>query len=103
MNLQFRTDNNIAGSAALEEKLRQRITHDLSRYDQQITTVEVHLGDENSHKEGARDKRCMIEVRLEGLQPIAATAHEDTIEQAVKAALTKVKSAIDSARGRLNK
>ena len=102
MNIQFNTDKNISGSESLTEKLGAMITNDLSRFSEQITTIEVHLGDENSHKEGGNDKRCMIEARLEGLQPIAVTGYGDTIEQSVKTTLPKLITAIDTVRGRLS-
>lgn len=102
MNIQFNTDKNISGGEDLTAKLGTIITSDLRRFSEQITTIKVHLGDENSHKEGGNDKRCMIEARLEGLQPIAATGYGDTVEQSVKTALSKLIGAIDSVRGRLN-
>jgi ribosome-associated translation inhibitor RaiA len=102
MNIQFNTDNNITGSENLNEKIRTIITNDLSRYSEQITRIEVHLSDDNSHKEGETDKRCMIEARLEGIQPIAVTGHGDNIELSVKTALSKLKGAIDSVLGRLS-
>lgn len=103
MNIQFNTDKNITGSDALNEKVSEMIKKDLSRYDHQITRVEVHLSDENSGaKGGGTDKRCMIEARLEGLKPIAASANAQNIEIAVKEALEKLKAGIDSVRGRLN-
>src|SRR5690606_15325944 len=98
MNIQFNTDNNITGGENLNDKLNTVITSDLERYSEQITRIEVHLGDVNSHKDGVNDKRCMMEARLEGLQPIAVTGHGDTIEQSVKAALSKLKASIDSVR-----
>ncbi len=38
------------------------------------------------------DKRCMLEARIEGMQPIAVTAHGDIIQEALKGALSKLKS-----------
>lgn len=77
------------------------ISRYLKKYHELITRIEVFLGDENGHKAGVKDKRCVLEARLKGLQPIAVTNHDDTIEQSVKGALDKLKAAIDSARGRL--
>src|SRR5690554_6538872 len=102
MNIQFNTDKNIAGSAERNTYLSTVISKELSRYNELITRIEVHLSDENSHKEGQNDKRCLIEARLEGLQPIVVSTFSDTIEQSVKGALDKLKAAIDTVRGRLN-
>lgn len=101
MKIQFNTDNNITGGVKLHEKFSAIISNYLSKYRELITRVEVHLGDKNSHKGGVNDKRCVLEARLEGLQPIVVTNHDDTVEQSVKGALDKLKAAIDSTRGRL--
>jgi len=42
-----------------------------------------------------------LEARLEGMQPIAVTNHDSTIEQAVNGALDKLKASLDSAIGKL--
>jgi hypothetical protein len=43
----------------------------------------------------------MLEARLEGLQPIAVTNNADTIELAVKGAVDKLKSSLDTVIGRM--
>jgi hypothetical protein len=101
MIIQFNTDNNISGSERLNDYFTNTLTEALSRFGSQITRLEVHLTDENSNKEGQNDKRCMLEARLEGLQPIAVTNNADNIELAVKGATDKLKSALDHAIGRL--
>lgn len=101
MNIQLNTDNNITGSEALSQSVEELIGTSLKRFAEQITRVEVHLTDENSHKPGQNDKRCLLEARLEGMQPIAVTEHGDTQIQAVKGAIDKLKSALDTAIGRL--
>jgi len=46
------------------------------------------------------DKRCMIEGRLGGKQPIAVTNQANTLEQAVAGAVDKLKSSLDTIIGR---
>ena len=59
----------------------------------------MHLSDENGAKSGFDDKRCMMEVRIEGRLPMAVTAHAETEDLAVAAALENLKeSFIDSMR-----
>ena len=101
MIIQFNTDNNIAGSERLNEYFTTTLSESLNRFSNQITRLEVHLTDENSNKEGQNDKRCMLEARLEGIQPIAVTSNADTIEQAVKGAVDKLKSSLDTVIGKL--
>ena len=101
MKIQFNTDKNVTGSEELKTSMTAFISEDLSRYSDQITRLEVHLSDEDGIKHGQNDKRCMIEARLEGMQPIAVTNHADTHEQAVTGAVDKLKSSLNTIHGRL--
>lgn len=101
MLIQIRTDNNIEGGDALKTRMRARVSDALERYADRITRVQVHLGDENSDKKsGDNDMRCMVEVRLAGLDPIAVRDNAPTIEQAMDGALDKVIRAAETAVGR---
>ena len=103
MNIQINTDKNISASDGLFAFVKDKVSSSLSHYGDRITTVEVHLGDENSDKEGARDKRCMVEARVANLQPIAVTEQADTIEQAIAGAANKIKRAVGNSLGKLQK
>jgi ribosomal subunit interface protein len=101
MTIQINSDNNITGTEGLSNFIESTVAETLKRFDNYITRVEVHLNDENSHKSGVNDKRCMLEARLEGMQPVAVTAHGDTIQEALKSALSKLKSSLDTTLGKL--
>jgi len=101
MKIQFNTDKNVTGSEELKTSMKALISEDLSRYSDQITRLEVHLSDEDGDKHGQNDKRCIIEARLEGIQPIAVTNHANTSEQAVTGAVDKLRSSLETIRGRL--
>lgn len=101
MKIQFNTGRNITGSEELKASLTSLISNELSRFDDHITRLEVHLSDEDSNKHGVNDKRCMIEARLKGMKPIAVTNNADTQEQAVSGAVDKLKSSLDTIKGRL--
>jgi hypothetical protein len=101
MTIQFNTDSNISGIDEFAAALGPVLSRSLKRFSHQITRLEVHLSDENSHKSGQNDKRCLLEARLEGMQPIAVTSQAATTEQAVKAATDKLKASLDSILGRL--
>ena len=100
MTIQFNTDHNIEGSERQNAYFTTLISESLARFDDRITRLEVHLSDENGNKEGSNDQRCMIEARLEGLQPVAVSNHGDTAEQAIKGAITKLKTSLDTIIGR---
>lgn len=101
--IQVNSDNNIIANERLSNYVSGAISDSLSRFDEQITRIEVHLGDENGHKKGTDDKRCMIEARLGGMQPVAVTAHAATLEQALHDAIDKMTAALDKAIGKLVK
>jgi hypothetical protein len=102
MMIQVNTDNHITGREELVKRTEKLIGDTLNRFRDRISRVEVHLGDENSHKNGARDQRCMIEARVEGLQPIAVTHHAGSLEEAMSAAAERMRETLDSNLGRLH-
>lgn len=101
MKIQVNTDDNIDGREALAAQVSATVENALRHFKDQITRVEVHLGDENAGKSGQRDQRCMVEARLEGRQPAAATALAPTLSQAVQAAADKLARQLETQLGRL--
>ena len=94
MKIQFNTDKHIEGHQRAEAYFASEIETALARFEEKITRVEVHFGDENSAKEGIKDKRCLIEVRLAKLQPFVVTDHSDSSEKAFRGALDKAKKSL---------
>ena len=86
----------IPASDALEAHVNDRIQHDIGRLADRLTRVEAHLGDENSAKGGANDKRCLLEARPRGMDPITAEDRADDIYVAVAGAAKKLQSALTS-------
>ena len=84
MKIQVNTDAHIAGHEALVEGVNRTVSHVLHRFQDHVTRVEVHLSDQNGHKSGPPDKRCVMEARLEGRQPVAATEIAGSQDQAVR-------------------
>lgn len=101
MIIQLNSDSNTEGNRELTQQLKTSVENSLERYGEQITRVEVHLSDENSDKKsGKEDKRCLLEVRLAGLQPLAVSHHAATMEQAVDGAVNKLMRSIDTTLGK---
>jgi ribosome-associated translation inhibitor RaiA len=101
MKIQFNADKSITINEELRASLTAKISDELSRFENHVSRLEVHLADEDGKKATLNDKRCMIEARIEGLQPIAVINHEDSIEQAVAGAIDKIKSSLSTITGRL--
>jgi hypothetical protein len=95
MQIQVNTDHNIEGREALVARVEAAVASSLDHFSMHITRIEIHLSDENGDKSGQNDKRCMMEARLEGRQPIAVTSHAATLEQAVAGATHKLKRLLD--------
>lgn len=101
MQVQINTDRNIEGHEALATHVRGLVESAMSRISAHVTRVECHLTDENGHKSGANDKRCVLEARLQGHQPIAVTHQAATVHQAVDGAAHKLTRLVESTIGRL--
>ncbi len=101
MQILVETDHNITARAEMADRIRGVVEAAVGRFGAQITRLEVHLSDENSHKHGANDKRCVMEARLEGRKPVAVTNLADDLDKAVDGAADKLARLLDSTLGRL--
>jgi len=102
MKMQINTDNHITGRGALVEQAEATLTSALGHLVEHVTRVEVHLSDENGEKARGRDKRCVMEARLESHQPIAVTDEADSLDEAIAGAADKLKRSLDHTLSRLN-
>jgi ribosome-associated translation inhibitor RaiA len=100
MQIQVNTDHTIEGHEALADQIRGVVESALSRMSDHITRVEVHLTDERGPKSGK--KRCMMEARLEGRQPIAVTDEAATVDLAVEGAADKLARLIEHTLDKLH-
>lgn len=94
MTIQFNTDKTIDWDQRHNDHFSELIKEELDRFSDHITRVEVHLSDENGSKEGPDDIRCLMEVRVEGRKPIAASNKADTIEQSLTGVISKIKASL---------
>ncbi len=101
MQIQVNSDNHIQSSIRLEEWVRNTVESTLDRYEEDLTRIEVHLADENGDKPGPHDKRCQMEARPKGHQPISVTHKAPTLDQAVDGAATKLSHALEHLFGKL--
>ncbi len=102
MHIQVNTDHTIEGHEALAARIRGVVENALSRVSDHITRVEVHLTDESGPKSRENNKRCMMEARLEGRQPIAVTDEAATLDLAVDGAADKLARLIEHTFGKLH-
>lgn len=101
MTIQINTDKNLSVHEKYGAQLEALLAEELSRFDDHITRLEVHLADENGNKESQDDKRCLLEARLKGRQPIAVSSSANTYDQAINGAIDKLKASLDTIVGRM--
>ena len=89
MQVHVNTDDHIQGGDSLAQWIQQEAASRLARFREHVTRVEVFLSDVDGGK-GPADKRCVIEARPAGRQPVAATAEAAKVADAVAAALDKL-------------
>lgn len=94
MIIQFNTDKTIEWDEKHDDHYTELIKEELDRFSDQISRVEVHISDENGPKEGLNNIRCLLEVRIEGRQPIATSDQADNIELSVSGAIEKMQASL---------
>jgi ribosome-associated translation inhibitor RaiA len=100
MNVQINTGHNIQGNEALIATFSSTIKSALIRMSDHITSLQAHLSDEDGEKKGKNDKRCKLEARLEGRQPIVVTDNAATLDEALDGAIDKLLNMLESILGR---
>ena len=101
MKIQINADSSIERSEQMDQHAGAVVERDLGHLAEHITRVEIHLSDENSEKGGDHDKRCTMEARLKGRQPMVVRHVAETIDQAIGGAADKPKHSLDHTLGRL--
>ena len=95
MKIQINTDRNIEGHEGLAAEVAAAVESALSLVSHRITRVEVHLSDEDGQRNGHRDKRCVMEARIEGRPPLAVTDQAASVDLAVEGAAGKLARLIE--------
>ena len=103
MQVQVNTGNGLENTESLDRWASEFLNDSLSRFRQEITTVELQLSDEKGAKTGAADIRCMIEARLTGHEPLAVNHHGATQDEAVRGATHRLIHALDHKYGKLDR
>ena len=102
MHVQVNAGSDVKTNENWQAEIEAIVSGALTRFDGQLTSVEVFISDENSRaKEGDADKRCVIEARLAGMKPIAVRTFASTFEAAVAEGAEKLERTLESHLGRL--
>jgi hypothetical protein len=103
MQVLVNTSNGIENKNALELWADEYLNAELARFKQEITCVEVQLSDQNKLRNGASDKRCMMEARLNGHEPLAVNHHAETQDMAFRGATQKLIRKLEHTFGKLDR
>lgn len=103
MQIQVNSSNHFESNARLDQWVRSTLQTSLERYEEDLTRIEVHLRDENGAKPGPHDKRCQMEARVKGHDPISATHKAETLDLAINGAAEKLNHALSHALDKLNR
>ena len=101
MQIQINSDKNVTVHHKLSHFVEAELHRVLDRFGTQLTRIEVHLSDENASKNGGRDKRCKLEARVRGLQPMVVTGAASNTQQSISGAAEKMKRQLEATFGRL--
>jgi hypothetical protein len=94
VQIQVNTGHNVHGGEGLATYVTTDLENSLSRFGGWLTRVEVHLSEDGAGKPD--DKKCVIEARPGGKQPIAVTHHATTVDDAYAGAAHKLGRVLDS-------
>jgi len=100
MQVQVNTGNGAQNKESLERWADEYLQDQLARFKQDLTRVEVQLSDENSSAKGGADRRCTLEARLAGHDPVAASHHAPTQDEAFRGATQRLIHLLDHTLGK---
>ena len=101
MQIQVHCDKHIKNDVRLEEWVNTTVKDSLDLYKDDITRVDVFLSDENGGKSGPNDKRCKMEARPKGHQPLIVSEDADSVYRAIEGAAEKLQHALEHLFGKL--
>ncbi len=96
MQVQVHAGDNVQGGESLAQWAQTEVQDRLSRFREYVTRVEVYLTDVDALKNGGKGKRCVMETRATGRQPLAVNAEAEKVAEAFNAALEKLHRALDT-------
>jgi ribosomal subunit interface protein len=102
MQVIVKTDNHVEGRERLIEHVEGVVRDAVDRFEDAVTHVDAHLGDDNSgDKSGPNDMRCLLEARVSGLKNIVVHHQAESLHLAIEGAADKLTRALESTLGKL--
>jgi hypothetical protein len=95
MQIQVRANHSVQTPASLEDWARRELGQALARFGDDLSSLEVHLEDTNAGRSSADHKRCTLEARLNGLEPVAVHHAAERLDDALRGACDKLLRSLD--------
>lgn len=103
MQVQFNSDSSVMGTDNVAERIKTSVRDKLSRFEERLTRLEVHVHNDHRHTHGNDDKACTIEARPRGGKPVGVTEHGSTVDDAARKAAKTLAQRLQRHFGRESK
>ena len=101
MHVQFNPGSNMEARKSLGARVEALVTEAVGHFAGHITRVEVYVSDDSNARNGGNDKRCTMEARIAGREPVAVTHHAATLREAMAGAAEKLQRSLGHTLGRV--
>ncbi len=102
MQIQLNAAQGVAMSPALEEHIHNKLESVEKRFGEKLTRIEVYLTDVNGPKGGV-NKKCKLEARPRGGDPVMAESLHENAYDAVNGAAKRLETVLGSRFGKLER
>ncbi len=101
MQVKVNSNHTVHTGESFERWASTELHESLGRFKDDITSIRVHMSDQNGEKANPDHKLCMLEARLAHHEPLAVNHHAHTQDEAFRGASDKLKGALEHTYGRL--
>jgi ribosome-associated translation inhibitor RaiA len=101
MQVFVNTDPHTPQRQGQADHLEAQVVAALDRFGAQVTRVDAHLSDANSHAKAGPDTiHCTLQAKVAGCAPVVVKEHADNPHLAIQGAVRKLERAVASALAR---
>lgn len=100
MQIQVHSNHTVQTPSSLEDWVRRELGQALNRFSDELTGLEVHLEDIDASRTSADHKRCTLQARLRGHEPVAVQHAGKRLDEALHGACDKLLRSLDRALAR---
>lgn len=102
MQIIINSDQNVEITQATENEISSSVSAALTRFEDRLTRVEVHLTDASAGRSTGNDIQCLLEARPEGMQPETTSGEANTPEDALRVTVQKMVNRLETVFGKLD-